>query len=222
MKRIWLTVVAMLVFCSALFVAAEQAGWLAPAVTEQFLARLHASPRGQVGVALAVAGLLAVDVLLPIPSSLVMALAGKLLGPVTGGLAACLGAGLSAAIGYGACRWGGERAFRRLVGDRDTARLRAWFERYGVYAIVLSRPVPMLTEILSCLAGLAAMPVRPFALAAALGTVPICFVYSYVGSRGDLRDPWPAIWIALVIPALGWLFVRRLHRPPTAPEPPHA
>ena len=167
-------------------------------------------------------GLLTIDLLLPVPSSIVMALSGKLLGTWWGGAASFAGAMLAAAIGYGACRRWGESAFRRLIGGADRERVRAWFQRYGVYAIILSRPVPMLTEILSCLAGLSAMRARTFFGAAVLGTLPICFVYSYVGSRGSLTDPWPAIWIALAIPAAGWLLVRWLKLDRPAEEAPDA
>ena len=44
--------------------------------------------------------LLAVDILLPIPSTLVCTVAGKVLGPVGGTLACWLGLNLSAGIGY--------------------------------------------------------------------------------------------------------------------------
>jgi uncharacterized membrane protein YdjX (TVP38/TMEM64 family) len=88
----------------------------------------------------------------------------------------------------------------------------AWFKKYGVYAIIISRPIPMLTEILSCTAGLYHFPVRSFLAASVLGTLPICFVYSYFGNQGSITNPWPLVCVAVVVPALGWLvayFIKR-------------
>ncbi|MHC4885625.1 MAG: TVP38/TMEM64 family protein, partial [Planctomycetota bacterium] len=173
---------------------------------------LRSSSTGRLITAAAVVGLLVVDILLPIPSSIVMALSGKLLGCLLGGTVAFVGAMAAALIGFFACRWGGHRVFDRLVGEADSTRVRVWFERWGVYAIVISRPVPMLTEILSCLAGLSSVPPRTFCLASLLGTLPVAFVYGYVGSRGSIADPLPAILVSLLVPAAGWFVTRRIKK----------
>ncbi len=212
MKRLVIIIVAMVLGFSVLFVVADQFGWLEHDFVEQHLSAIQGSGAGQALVVTAIIGLLAVDLVLPVPSSIIMALSGKLLGFLPGGLVAFAGAMLAAAIGFYGCRLGGQRVFDRLVGAADAENISAWFRRYGVYAIILSRPVPMLTEILSCLAGLSKVRARIFFAASILGTLPICFVYSYFGHLGDLTNPWPAIGIALVVPAIGWFIVRRLKR----------
>ncbi len=213
MKRVALIVIAMVVVLSILFVVGEQRGWMEESLIERRITEVRDSAGGRAGVAGAVIGLLVVDILLPIPSSIVMVLSGKFLGSIPGGAAAFIGAMLAAAIGFYACRFGGQRVFLRLVGTEDTARLSDWFERYGVYAIIVSRPIPMLTEILSCLAGMSKMSAKTFFGAAVLGTLPICFVYSFCGSRGSVTDMRPAVAVALLIPAIGWLIARRIKSP---------
>ena len=47
----------------------------------------------------------------------------------------------------------------------------------------LSRSVPMLTEIVSCAAGLARIPFRVFLALSVAGTLPLCAVYAWAGNR---------------------------------------
>ena len=49
-----------------------------------------------------------------------------------------------------------------------------------------------------------------FFLASLLGTLPICFVYAYFGSRGDIANPWPPVLAAVAIPAAGWVVASRI------------
>ncbi len=208
MKATWLLVIGLLIVFAGLFALAEWQGWLQPDAIVHALKMLKEGGSHPATVAIGIAGLLAIDLLLPVPSSIVMIAAGMLLGPWAGTAASFTGAMLSAAIGYCGCRWGGERAFRRLAGERDAAQVRAWLARYGVYAIVISRPVPMLTEVLSCLAGLARMPAGAFFGASAVGTLPVCVVYAVAGHVGAKGALWLTALIAVALPAAAWLAVR--------------
>ncbi len=208
MKVFAIIVTSLVVIFSLMFLFGESLGIMEEQFIEENIAKLEASGLGKIAVGITVVALLVTDILLPIPSSIVMTLSGKFLGFVPGALAASLGAMCAAWIGFFSCRWGGKKAFLRLIGDKDVGRIRNWFDKYGVFAIILSRPVPMLTEILSCLAGLSQLSSRAFTLASLLGTIPICFVYAWFGSVSSGSNPWPAVWISLVIPAIGWLCVR--------------
>ncbi len=210
MKRFLFLAACLLVVFASLYVLAERLGYADGAFLVARFEALQASPGGRVWVAVAIAGLLAVDLVLPVPSSVLMTFSGAVLGVGLGTAVSLAGAMLSAALGFGACRWGGQRAFRGLMGAQDLTRVNVWFQAYGVYAIVLSRPVPMLTEILSCLAGLTDLPGRTFFLAVVLGTLPVCLVYAYAGSISSPANPWPAVLIALLVPAAGWVAVRRI------------
>lgn len=207
MKQAIIISISLLAVFSSLFVIADHFGYTDPARAEEFVVTLRT--RHQALAALGIVALLVTDLLLPIPSSAVMTISGKLFGVWQGGLLASLGAMMAAGIGYAACRIGGEKWFSRIAG-RDEEAVRSWFESYGVYAIIISRPVPMLTEILSCLAGLSAMPMKSFLWASLLGTLPVCFVYAWFGAMSDLKNPWPAVVITLVIPAAGVLVARRV------------
>ncbi len=220
MKRFISLALALAVLFAGLFALAHFFGWVSDEELRAWLLARGSAPEGRWITAAAVVGLLGVDLLLPIPSSVVMTAAGFLLGPWWGCLASFVGAMGGGFLGFFAVRWGGQAAFERFVGDQETERVRAWFARYGTTAIVLSRPLPMMTEILSCLAGLTDLSWRRFGLASALGTLPVCAVYAYVGSQGSVDNPWPAVWGAVLLPALGWIVARRIAaRNPAAPPP---
>jgi uncharacterized membrane protein YdjX (TVP38/TMEM64 family) len=154
--------------------------------------------------------LLVGDLVLPVPSSIVMTLSGYFLGWIAGALVAFLGATASAAVGFSLCRRFGQKAFNRLIGQKVVSRVQRFFDRYGVWAIVLSRSVPMLTEVMSCLAGMSLIRFPYFLVLSAVGTLPVCIVYAWAGSNSQ-RTPtgigW-AVFLAFVIPAAGFAWVR--------------
>jgi uncharacterized membrane protein YdjX (TVP38/TMEM64 family) len=212
MKRFLVIVLVLLVIFTGLFFMGESLGWLDSSFMEQTFSSLPNSYAGQIWIAFAVIIVLCLDLVLPVPSSIVMALSGKLLGFWAGGVASFVGAISATMLGYMVCYAGGTTVFRRFVRDKDADKVIAWFEKYGIYAIILSRPIPMVTEILSCTSGLYKVPIRQFIFASVLGTLPICFVYSYFGQQGGAGDYWPLVWVSLIIPALGWLVVHFIKR----------
>jgi uncharacterized membrane protein YdjX (TVP38/TMEM64 family) len=199
------------VFFTLLFFIATEGLHIDDAYFEQKLEQLRASPHGSALGALAIVGLLAGDLLLPIPSSVVMALSGKFYGVLTGALVSFAGSMLCVLLGFGLCRAGGRARMEAFMGQQDLRRIDGWLERYGVALILVSRPVPMLTEVLSCAAGLSAMRARTFVIASALGHFPVCLLYAYIGSSGSITNPWPVLLTVLGIPGVLWLAFRRIH-----------
>ena len=157
----------------------------------------------------AVLALLIGDLFLPVPATPVMSAAGYLYGVWVGGLLSATGSFLSGVLAYGMCRQFGRAAAARLVGDEELARGEALFARQGAWLVALSRWLPLLPEVVSCLAGLARMPFRTFAPALACGCLPICFANAAIGAAG--RDqPELALALSAVVPLLLWLAVQRV------------
>ncbi len=147
--------------------------------------------------------LICADLVLPVPSPSVIAALGVIYGTFAGGLygaAALLSAG---GLGYGLVRALGPKVAVLLAGERELRRLQAFFERRGAWAIVLTRPIPIVPEVVVCLAGLARMRPTTFFLALALGSFPTGFVYAALGSGWDTQ-PIFAMVIAYVVP---WLLL---------------
>lgn len=157
-----------------------------------------------VGVSLLIA-----DVFVPVPSSLVMLLFGRVFGVV-------LGAALSLAGGVGAAALGmlvgrfGRRSFQRLLGDAEYERASQLVDRYGALAVVATRPVPILAETVALVAGAGAMPLGRGLWAATLGCVPGAFLYAWAGAS-DLSAPAGIITFCgvILLSAMTYLIGRR-------------
>ncbi|MBD0255237.1 MAG: VTT domain-containing protein [Cytophagales bacterium] len=162
-------------------------------------------------VALAVTGvlLLGIDVLLPVPSSVVMIGNGVLFGVVAGGLLSVLGGLISSGLGYylGARS---ERLVAKFTGSGDQARARAFLEKYGYAAIVASRPIPVLAEAVAIISGSLGLRLGRVLVSSVIGLVPVAFVYSFTGAYSTGLDSaeW-AFALNLGVAGLLWLVTRR-------------
>ena len=161
-------------------------------------------------LALLEVGVLAADILLPVPSSMVATLGGAELGIALGTLCAFLGMTAGSLAGWWLGATAGARALARLdVADREALERRQ--QRLGPLLVVLTRPLPLVAEGAALVAGGTGMPLRDFLPAAASGNLAIALVWSAAGALGRSADSLPLalVW-SLVIPvALAWLAVRR-------------
>jgi uncharacterized membrane protein YdjX (TVP38/TMEM64 family) len=164
-------------------------------------------------VAWAVAiGLLVADIVLPIPATGVMAALGSVYGPVVGAIVGTVGSAAAGVVGYVAARFGGKGLARRMASEAELARFQAFFDRWGGLAVILSRILPILPEVVAVLAGLANMRLRWFLAALLLGTVPTAALFAYLGHVS--RDqPWYGMLVDVAIPLVLWpVFVHVVSR----------
>ena len=161
------------------------------------------------GSALTVIFLLAVDLFLPVPSSLVMILSGAAFGVTWGAAISLVGSIGGEWLGCELVRRYGQRMAERLVGQDELERLRRVFDRHGAAAVAATRPVPVLMETMSVVAGLSGMARSSFLLASLVGTMPIAVVYAWAGAMSrELGSLVPAIVILIAVAATGWVWYR--------------
>ena len=169
--------------------------------------------RPGIGAAFVVAGLLAVDIFLPVPSSIVMVASGALFGTLAGGLLTLASSVVGNLLGFEMMRRYGPDFCSRWIKASDIARVRPLFEKYGAAVVILSRPLHVMMETVSLVAGLVGMTPAKFLGSSLLGTLPISFLYAYAGSRAlESRTIIPAIFMLVCLPAVGWLIGQRLTR----------
>lgn len=162
--------------------------------------------------------LLVVDVVLPVPSSLVAVMLCVALGPLWGGACVAAGAWLSFIVGYGLGRLVPESRLRRWVGPALWDRLRDRASDRALWWISVARPLPVLAEVSALLAGVWRVPpLRAFAHAAAAACV---LGVLYGGSAWIGRDAphiVATVLALLLLPAATWwlhrIVVRRLLSP---------
>lgn len=148
-------------------------------------------------------GLLLADLLLPIPGTIVMSALGAVYGFWLGGLFAATGSMLAGILGYGVGRFFKEGFAKRWLGERDFEKGRALFARRGALVVAVSRALPILPEVLACMAGLLRMPFRKFTLALACGSVPMGFLFAWIGTVGRQSPGW-GLAFSLAVPAVLW------------------
>lgn len=154
-------------------------------------------------------GLLALDVLLPVPSSVVMVVLGKLYGFALGAGLALVGSLASAVLAWCLGRRG-ERWLERALTPEERAAADAWLARHGAFALALTRPVPILAETFALLAGARGMPLARVVPAAILGILPAVLLYAWAGSAGrDAVEDALLFSLTLLVSGALWLVGRR-------------
>lgn len=177
---------------------------------------LPTDPVQRLSLALLLVTLLALDVLLPVPSSLVALLAVAALGAIGGYLVIFIGLCLGARLGY----WLGAGYFRLLS---NWLGLRTWQPgqlayRLSTLSLVCLRGVPVLAETSVLAAGMQRYPLRQFLLVTTLANAGLALAYAAIGSLLVEQNALLATILAsMVLPGLFLgtrsLFKSRLAQP---------
>ena len=171
---------------------------------------------------------------IPLPSELIMPLSGWLLIKEDGlpvgfvlvaGFFGALGNVLGSLLSYWIGAWGGRPLLNKygkyiLISRHDLDRADAWFAKYGDWAVLISRVLPVVRTFISFPAGIARTNLRKFVLLTFLGSFPWSAGLAYGGYllgehyesiRSAMRPL--DIPIAVVIAALiVWYVVRHVRR----------
>ena len=160
-----------------------------------------------IGVALLVA-----DVFLPVPSSVIMVANGALFGVILGSALSMVGSVGAFAVGFGLGRRG-TAAMARLTAEDERRRADCFFARWGVAAIILSRPVPILAETISFVAGTSVLSWRSALGSAVVGTLPVAVLYAIAGALAADFAGTGAAFTVVVVLAVGAAFLFKPERP---------
>jgi uncharacterized membrane protein YdjX (TVP38/TMEM64 family) len=161
------------------------------------------APAALIGV-----GLLLFDVFIPVPSSVIMIANGALFGVALGALLSLIGSTGAALTGYWTGRKG-EAVVAKFVPLDERERAVELLNRWGIFAIIVSRPVPILAETLAIVAGVAGIGWRKTLLAALIGGVPAALLYAIAGAT--VRGAGKGIYVFLLVLLLSgavWLIGR--------------
>lgn len=165
-------------------------------------------------------GLLWIDLFLPILGTVVMSALGLIYGPVIGALIALVGSLAAGLTAYGLARILGRKAALWLVGEKGLAEGERLFQgNPGGWLIALSRWMPILPEVMACMAGLSRMSFPRFLAALIAGSLPLCVVFAWIGSRGEDSPVWTLI-LSAGLPPILWLLFDQLIRRLSRPDPP--
>ena len=149
-------------------------------------------------------GLLVIDLFLPILGTVVMSALGLIYGWFLGGILSAFGSIVSGVLAYWLCRKMGRRAAGWLAGESGLAEGERLFHgETGGWLVALSRWMPVLPEVVACMAGLSKMSFRRFFAALCVGSIPMGFVFAWIGDAGE-KTPGMALLLSAGLPPVIW------------------
>lgn len=120
----------------------------------------------------------------PLPAFLITFANGLAFGAFWGGVLSLTSASLAAAISFWLARALGRAPVEALVGKTGLESADRWFARWGTYAVLVARLVPILSfDVISFAAGLTRMRFWGFLAVTVVGAAPATFAYAYLGER---------------------------------------
>ncbi len=165
---------------------------------------------------LAIIAGLTVDILLPVPSSVLLVFAGRAFGGWGGAAVGWLGLNLSAAVGFWISRRFGQRIVERFSSRADVEDFELLDAKAGWWALVACRPLPILAEASVIFAGLSDMRASRFWPPILFANGIIAILYGMLGDYAA-RQQWfvTAVVVSMVLPALfivAWRWKQRVRR----------
>lgn len=180
---------------------------------DQMSAVVHDALRSDRSIAivtLAVVVFLLADIVLPIPSSFVLATTGFLLGAVWGTAVCFVGLTCASLAGYAIGRLAGEPLAERIVGRAELNRFRGVSARHGDALLVAFRAMPVLAEATTILAGTARMALWRFLALVSIGNLVVAALYAGIGAYSANRSSFLIVSVAaMAVPVLVMLVVRK-------------
>jgi len=166
---------------------------------EAWLHDLREDPPAAGWVAAIVIGLLASDIFLPVPSSVVSTLAGYNLGAALGTLVTWIGMNLGAILGFALAKAWGPRFVGWFSRPSDLERAAVMSERFGPVLLALARGVPVLAEASVLWMGMHGLSWRAFLPPVVVSNLALALVYCLVGDYAGLAI---ALAASVAVPVL--------------------
>jgi uncharacterized membrane protein YdjX (TVP38/TMEM64 family) len=152
--------------------------------------------------------LLSADVVIPVPSSIMMTVNGALFGIWLGAAVSLLGGLGAALIGFSLGRWM-TPLVQSWVSQQEWEQARRFLTRWGSIGIIITRPIPILAETMSIVAG-TSLSCQEVLRASFWGLLPIALLYSLSGAMAtDLITSLASFFISLAMAGIFWWVGRR-------------
>ena len=154
------------------------------------------------------------SILAPLPAFLITFANAALFGWVYGALLSWSSAMVGALLCFYIAKFLGREVVEKLTSKIALKSVDVFFEKHGVYAILIARLLPFISfDIVSYAAGLTRMSLRSFLIATGLGQLPATLIYSYAGEMltGGARTFVYGLLILFSVSVLVYL-IKRVYR----------
>lgn len=153
-------------------------------------------------------------ILAPLPAFLITFANAALFGWVYGAALSWASAMVGALLCFYIAKFLGRDVVEKLTSKMALESVDAFFERHGVYAIVIARLLPFISfDVVSYAAGLTSMRLSSFLIATGVGQLPATLVYSYAGEMlsGGAKTVVYGLLILFSVSILAYL-IKRVYR----------
>ena len=158
-----------------------------------------------VGVALLIA-----DVFLPVPSSLIMLGLGSIFGPIFGTFFSMVGGMGASLFAFALGRMSKDRV-ERWLSPQEYQRAQTILSRWGLVAIIMTRPLPILAEATALVAGTSSMGWLRLSIASFWGLLPVCTLFGVTGAGiAELENMGAVMSLTVLAGGLAWLISQRM------------
>lgn len=163
--------------------------------------------------------LLITDVVLPVPSTLIMTGLGVIHGVAIGTLLSLIGNMGAAVFGF----WIGRKSrssLNRFLSEDEHDAAALFLARWGEVGLILSRPIPVLAESVVILAGTSGAISWPMLLrSTAIGALPASLLYAWVGSTARTLESGIFVFAGvLLLAGLTWFISVRVKQHQSIPH----
>ncbi len=159
-----------------------------------------------------IVGLLASDILLPIPSSIVCTYAGETFGMAMGTVVSWTGLTLGTIIGYGLSSWLGAPFVAKFGQEESLRQAEMLHGSSAGWLLALTRALPVLAEAAVLVCGMHRMGWQRMLVATMPANLGLAFAYAALGEQAESQGWLPiAFALAAALPLLlTWLIRNRL------------
>jgi len=154
------------------------------------------------------------SVMAPLPAFLITFANAALFGWLWGAALSWTSAMAGAILCFYIARLLGREVVEKLTSKMALESVDAFFEKHGVYAILIARLLPFISfDVVSYAAGLTSMRLGSFVIATGIGQLPATLVYSYAGEMltGGARTFVYGLLILFSVTILVYL-IKRVYR----------
>lgn len=154
------------------------------------------------------------SVMAPLPAFLITFANAALFGWLWGAALSWTSAMAGALLCFYIARLLGREVVEKLTSKMALESVDAFFEKHGVYAILIARLLPFISfDVVSYAAGLTSMRLSSFVIATGIGQLPATLVYSYAGEMltGGARTFVYGLLILFSVTILVYL-IQRVYR----------
>lgn len=153
--------------------------------------------------------LLTSDIILPIPSSIIMIANGAVFGIITGTLISLAGTLASSLIGFLIGRKG-LKFINKLINEKEQQQADKLIKRWGIVIIIITRPIPLLSETVSIMAGTSKISFLKITAASIAGLLPPSIIYALSGIYAVDFESGAITFLAVFFFAAAFWFISRL------------